>query len=100
MLSQPMCQFNIPFNFNLHFGYFFIIIFFVMRCFKLRKVDFEELSLVILPIDVVFRLSQGVLKNWCIGITHYSVNWHRPFVDCLIDDVIFTFKKLACHFHA
>jgi hypothetical protein len=60
MLSQPMCQFNIPSNFNLHFGYFCIIIFFVRGCSKLRKVDFEELSLVILPIDVVLRLCQGV----------------------------------------
>jgi hypothetical protein len=62
----------------------------VKGCSKLEKVDFEEFSLVSLPINVVLRLRQGVFKNWCIDITLCSGNQHRPFVDHPIDDVIST----------
>ncbi len=92
-----MCQLNIPFSLNLHFGYFCIRIFFVKGCFKLQKVDSKEFSLVILLIDVVLKLCQGVFKNWCIDITCHFVNRCRFFVDCVIDDVISTFKELTCH---
>jgi len=63
----------------------------VRVCSKLRKVDFEKFSLVYLPINVVLRLCQGVFKNWCIDITHYSANQHRLFIDYPVDDVISTF---------
>jgi hypothetical protein len=97
MLFQPMHKPNIPSSFNLHFGYFVLEFFFVKDCSKLQKVDFEKLFIVTLPIDVVLKLCQGVFKNLCIGITHYSINWYGPFVDCLVDDMIFIFKELAYH---
>lgn len=63
-------------------------------CTKLRKVEF---ALVSLAMGEVLRFYQGVSKNWCIDIMSCFVDHHRLVEDCLIDDVISTFKELAWH---
>jgi hypothetical protein len=55
--------------------------FFIKGCFELRNVDFDEFSLVSLPIGVVLRFCQGVSKNLWIDIIHCSVDQFRPNVD-------------------
>ncbi len=41
---------------------------------------------------MVLKFCQRVLKFWRINIRKFSANWHRPLVDCHVDDVITTFK--------
>jgi hypothetical protein len=44
---------------------------------------------------VGFEFFLSVSNNWCIGVTRCFANWYHFPLECLVDDVIATYKKLA-----
>jgi hypothetical protein len=47
------------------------------------------------PISLVFKFCQKIPKFWKINIIIFLANWQRLLVDCPVDDVVATFKKLS-----
>jgi hypothetical protein len=66
-----------------------------MGCSTLRVVDFDEFSLLSLPIGIVLRFYQGISKNWRINIIQCFVDRHQHAVDYPMFYVIETYRKLA-----
>jgi len=61
-------------------------------------VDFEEFSILHLPISLVLRFCQRMSKNWWIDITRCFTNRHLFVVNYLIHDVIDTFMEMEKHY--
>lgn len=59
--------------------------------------DFDEFTLLSLPIGVVLRFCQGVSKNWRIDMIIFFVDWHQPPINCPILNVIETYIEFAHH---
>ncbi len=48
-----------------------------------------------LPNGLVLKYCYSVSNNWCISVTRCSTNWYHFPLECHVDDVIATYKKLA-----
>jgi hypothetical protein len=54
MLAKSICQPTFLDGFNIWFGYFCKSNFFIRGCYKLKQMDFDEFTLLSLPINLIF----------------------------------------------
>ncbi len=61
--------------------------------FKTLIIDLFNIFL--LPIGLILKFCHGISNNLHVDITRCYTYWHKPLINCLVDDVIATYEELA-----